>query len=80
MLTVGSSLYNKGCIYTYICKCIEKEEGRGALSCCQWLYLGMGVGGKEHFTFCFCIFALSFQLEHINVSHTSIYKAIKILH
>lgn len=47
------------------------KKKRGALSCCQWLYLGMGVGGKEYFTFRFCISALSLQLEHSNVSHTS---------
>lgn len=34
----------------------------------------MGVGGKEYFTFCFCISALSFRLEHSNVSHTSFLK------
>lgn len=69
--TAWSSLCNnKKVAYILIYVNAHKKE-REALSCCQWLYLGTGVGGREYFTFCFCISALSFQLEHSNVSHTS---------
>ena len=50
-------------IYIYIYIYMHRKRRGDALSCCWWLYLGMCIGGRGYFIFCFCI---SFLQYHFN--------------
>ena len=59
------------CVYVFVYVNEWTKGGGRHLQLLPMVISGEGVGGKEYFTYCFCISALSLQLEHISSSLTS---------